>query len=79
MKFIFKWDLAKLRCNLLSWVFQDIVYVDYSVTYLWYLPLLLLLLLLLMLLLLLLFINCNWVITRWLWLFYMYTKYEIGY
>jgi len=30
-------------------------------------------------LLLLLFINCNWVVTRWQRLFYMYTKYEIGY
>ena len=20
------------------------------------------------------FINCNWVVTRWQWLFYMYTK-----
>jgi hypothetical protein len=25
------------------------------------------------------FINCNWVDTRWQWLFYMYTKYDIGY
>jgi hypothetical protein len=24
------------------------------------------------------FINCNWVVTRWQWLVYMYTKYEIG-
>ena len=24
-------------------------------------------------------INCNWVVTRWQWLFYMYAKYEIGY
>ena len=24
-------------------------------------------------------INCNWVVTRWQWLFYMYTKYEIVY
>ena len=23
-------------------------------------------------------VNCNWVVTRWQWLFYMYTKYEIG-
>ena len=23
--------------------------------------------------------NCSWVITRWQWLFYMYTKYEAGY
>jgi len=25
------------------------------------------------------FINCKWVVTRWQWLFYVYTKYEIGY
>jgi len=25
------------------------------------------------------FIDCNLVVTRWQWLFYMYTKYEIGY
>ena len=25
------------------------------------------------------FIKCNWVVTRWQWLFYMYTKYQIGY
>jgi len=25
------------------------------------------------------FFNCVWVVTRWRWLFYMYTKYEIGY
>ena len=24
-------------------------------------------------------IDCNWVVTRGQWLFYMYTKYEIGY
>ena len=24
-------------------------------------------------------INCNWVVTRWQWLFYMCTEYEIGY
>jgi len=24
-------------------------------------------------------IYCNWVVTRWQWLFYMHTKYEIGY
>jgi hypothetical protein len=23
--------------------------------------------------------NCNWVDTRWQWLFYMYTKYDFGY
>jgi len=25
------------------------------------------------------FIYCSWVVTRWQWLFYMYTKHEIGY
>ena len=25
------------------------------------------------------FIYCNWVVTRWQWLFYMYTKHEIDY
>jgi hypothetical protein len=25
------------------------------------------------------FINCKWVDTRWQWLFYMYTKYDIDY
>jgi hypothetical protein len=24
-------------------------------------------------------INCKWVDTRWQWLFYMYTKYDIDY
>jgi hypothetical protein len=24
-------------------------------------------------------IYCNWVVTRWQWLVYMYTEYEIGY
>jgi len=24
------------------------------------------------------FIYCNWVVTRWQWLFYTYTKHEIG-
>jgi hypothetical protein len=23
--------------------------------------------------------NCNWAVTRWQWLVYMYTKYEIYY
>ena len=29
--------------------------------------------------LIIIFINCNWVVTGWKWLFYMYTKYEIGF
>jgi len=24
-------------------------------------------------------IYCNWVVTRWQWLFYMQTKHEVGY
>jgi len=24
-------------------------------------------------------IDCNWFVTRWQWLFYIYTKHEIGY
>jgi len=24
-------------------------------------------------------IHCNWVVTRWQWLFYIYSKYETGY
>jgi len=24
-------------------------------------------------------INCKWVVTRWQWLFYMYTTYKAGY
>ena len=31
------------------------------------------------LIIIIIFIYCNWVVTRWQWLFYMYTKYEIGY
>jgi len=30
-------------------------------------------------LIIIIIINCNWVATRWQRLFYMYTKYEIGY
>ena len=29
--------------------------------------------------LIIMFIYCNWVVTRWQWLFYMNTKHEIGY
>jgi len=34
---------------------------------------------LIIIIIIIIFINCNWVVTRWQWLFYMYTKYEIGY
>ena len=30
------------------------------------------------LVIIIIFINCNWVVTRWQWLFYMCTEYEIG-
>jgi len=32
-----------------------------------------------MMILMMVFINCNWVVSRWQWLFYMFTEYEIGY
>ena len=31
------------------------------------------------LIIIIIFIYCNWVVTRWQWLFYMYTKHEIVY
>jgi len=30
-------------------------------------------------LIIIIIIYCNWVVTRWQWLFYMYPKHEIGY
>ena len=30
-------------------------------------------------LIIIIFIYCNWFFTRWQWLFYIYTKHEIGY
>ena len=32
-----------------------------------------------MMMMIIITINCNWVVIRWQWLFYTYTKYEIGY
>ena len=32
-----------------------------------------------MMIIIIIIIYCNWVVTRWQWLFYMYTKHEIGY
>ena len=37
------------------------------------------LLFLYLIIIIIIFINCNWVVTRWKWLFYIDTKYEIGY
>ena len=34
---------------------------------------------LLIIIIIIIFIYCNWVVTPWQWLFYMYTKHEIGY
>ena len=31
-----------------------------------------------MMIIIIVFINCNWVITRWQWLYYMYTNMERG-
>ena len=35
--------------------------------------------LIIIIIIIIIIIKCNWVVTRWQWLFYMYTKYEIGY
>jgi len=32
---------------------------------------------LIIIIIIIIIINCNWVVIRWQWLFYMYTKYEI--
>ena len=32
-----------------------------------------------LIIIIIIFIYCNWVVTRWQWLLYMYTKHEIGY
>jgi len=37
------------------------------------------LLMMMMMIIIIIFIYCNWVVTRWQWLFYMCTKHEIGY
>jgi len=34
---------------------------------------------LIIIIIIIIIINCNWVVTRLQWLFYIYTKYEIGY
>ena len=35
-------------------------------------------LIIIIIIIIIIFINCNWVVTRWQWLFYVFTKYEIG-
>jgi len=35
--------------------------------------------LIIIIIIIIIIINCNWVVTLWQWLFYMFTKYEIGY
>ena len=34
---------------------------------------------LIIIIIIIIIIDCNWVVTRWQWLFYMYTEYEIRY
>jgi len=34
---------------------------------------------LIIIIIIIIFIDCSWLVTRWKWLFYRYTKYEIGY
>ena len=36
-------------------------------------------LLIIIIIIIIIIINCNWVVTRWQWLFYMYTEYKIVY
>ena len=36
-------------------------------------------LIIIIIIIIIIFFNCNWVVVRWQWLFYMYTKHEIGY
>ena len=36
-------------------------------------------LLIIIIIIIIIIIYCNWVVTRWQWLVYMYTKHEIGY
>ena len=35
--------------------------------------------LIIIIIIIIIIIYCNWVVTRWQWLCYMYTKYEVGY
>ena len=35
--------------------------------------------LIIIIIIIIIIINCNWVVARWQWLFYVYTEYEIGY
>ena len=35
--------------------------------------------LIIIIIIIIIFIYCNLVVTRWQWLFYMYTKHELGY
>jgi len=35
-------------------------------------------LIMIIIIIIIIIINCNWAVTRWQWLFYIYTKYEIG-
>ena len=35
--------------------------------------------LIIIIIIIIIIVNWNWVVTRWQWLFYMYTKHEIGY
>jgi len=50
-----------------------------DVTYIFFFMLILILVFSLSYIIIIIFINCNWVVTRWQWLFYMYTEYEIRY
>jgi hypothetical protein len=45
----------------------------------WVSPLIIIIIMMIIIIIIIIFIYCNWVVTRWQLLFYMYTKHEIGY
>ena len=44
-----------------------------------YVIIIIVIIIIILIIIIIIIINCNFVVTRWQWLFYMYTKYEIGY
>ena len=41
-------------------------------------PFLIIIIIIIIIFIIIIIIYCNWVVTRWQWLFNMYTKHEIG-
>ena len=44
-----------------------------------YLIMMMMMMMMIIIIIIIIIINCNWVVTRWQWLFYMQTKHKIGY